>query len=82
VLTPVLSNRYGASSLSPATIAVTPTAGVKPGSIILPPEYINSNFGIAGCEYHYNLAASSLGVRTYQVDINTTLQLARARRNS
>jgi probable HAF family extracellular repeat protein len=49
-------------TLPPATISVTRTAS---GTVVL-----NSPIEPTGCQYHYNLAASSLGVGTYLVGIN------------
>src|SRR6266404_3083722 len=65
-----------ACSLSPATIAVTRTAGEKIGPIdpnlYARPADDGSNFrtDLAACQYIYNLGASALGTGTYQVDIN------------
>jgi probable HAF family extracellular repeat protein len=68
--------QYGTqpSCTLPATIAITRTAGGTLGAI---DEGIysmtadsGSNFRIDGCQYIYNLAASSLGVGTYRVDIS------------
>jgi probable HAF family extracellular repeat protein len=65
-----------ACSLSPATIAVTRTAGEKIGPIdpnlYATPADDGSNFrtDLAACQYIYNLGASALGTGTYQVDIN------------
>jgi hypothetical protein len=65
-----------ACSLSPATIAVTRTAGEKIGPIdpnlYATPADDGSNFrtDLATCQYIYNLGASALGTGTYQVDIN------------
>ena len=59
--------------LSPATIAVTRTAGGVVGevneSVYTGPSDSGSNFRIDGCQYHYNLTSSALGVGTYRVDI-------------
>ena len=59
--------------LSPATIAVTRTAGGVIGeineSVYSGPSDSGSNFRIEGCQYHYNLTSSALGVGTYRVDI-------------
>src|SRR5215471_14629400 len=63
-------------TLLPATIGVTRTAGGTLGSvdesIYLTPADSGSNFRIdpTACQYIYNLAASALGVGTYQVDIS------------
>jgi len=63
-------------ALPPATIAVTRTAGGVVGSIdestYLMAVDNGSNFRIdpTDCQYVYNLAASSLGVGRYRVDIN------------
>jgi len=61
-------------ALPPATITVTRTAGGTVGSI---DESIystqadsGSNFRSDSCQYMYHLAASSLGVGTYRVDIS------------
>ena len=68
--------QYGTqqSCVLPATIAVTRTAGGTLGSIDESTYSMSadsgSNFRIDGCQYVYNLAASSLGVGTYQVDIS------------
>jgi len=48
--------------LPPATISITRTAS---GTVVF-----SSPIEPTGCQYHYNLAASSLGVGTYLVDIN------------
>jgi hypothetical protein len=73
--------------LSPATIAVTRTAGGVIGevneSLYTGPSDTGSNFRIDGCQYHYNLTSNTLGVGTYRVDIlinghvvgNATFQL-------
>jgi hypothetical protein len=59
--------------LSPATIAVTRTAGGVIGqineSVYTGPSDSGSNFRIEGCQYHYNLTSNTLGVGTYRVDI-------------
>lgn len=63
-------------TLPPATISVTRTAGGTLGavdeSIYSTPADSGSNFRIdpTACQYVYNLAASSLGVGTYLVDIS------------
>jgi len=61
-------------TLLPATISVTRASGGTlasvDASIYLTPADDGSNFRIAGCHYHYNLAARSLGVGTYRVDIS------------
>ena len=68
--------RYGTqpSCVLPGTIAVTRTAGGTLGSIDESTYSMTadngSNFRIEGCRYAYNLAASSLGVGTYRVDIS------------
>ena len=61
-------------ALPPVTIAVTRTAG---GTLASVDESIyaaradsDSNFRIDGCQYVYNLAAPSLSVGTYRVDIS------------
>jgi probable HAF family extracellular repeat protein len=62
--------------LPPATIAVTRTAGGTLGSVDESSYMTNadndSNFRVepTDCQYIYNLAASSLGVGTYRVDIS------------
>jgi probable HAF family extracellular repeat protein len=62
-------------SLPPATISVTRTAGGTLGSIDESTYSMaadnGSNFRIdpTACQYVYNLAASSLGVGTYRVDV-------------
>ena len=60
--------------LLPATIAVTRTAGGTLGSIDESTYSMQadngSNFRTSGCQYIYNLAASSLGVGTYRVDLS------------
>ena len=60
-------------NLSPATIAVTRTAGGVIGEIN---ESVYSSqadsgqyFRVLECQYHYNLNSNALGVGTYQVDI-------------
>jgi len=66
-------NGVATCSLPPATIAVTRTAGGTIGpideEIYTGPSDNGSNFRIDSCQYVYNLAASALGVGTYQVDI-------------
>src|SRR5919201_1099904 len=66
-------NGIGTRSLPPATISVTRTAGGTLGSIdpsvYRTPADSGSNFRIAGAQYIYNPAASSLGAGTYRVDI-------------
>ena len=63
-------------ALPPATIAVTRIAGATPGPIdestYLTSADSGSNFRIdlTACQYVYNIAASSLGVGTYDVDLN------------
>jgi probable HAF family extracellular repeat protein len=51
-------------TLPRATIAVTRTAGGTLGPVA------NGTFSRTGCQYHYNLAASALGIGTYQLDIS------------
>ena len=67
-------NGIATRSLPPATISVTRTAGGTLGSIdpsvYRTPADSGSNFRIAGAQYIYNLAASSLGAGTYRVDIS------------
>jgi hypothetical protein len=62
-----------ACALPPATIVLTRTAGTMTGtvdeSIYLGSADSGPNFRISSCQYVYNLAASALGVGTYQVDI-------------
>ena len=53
-------------TLPPATIAIARATSEKLASV----DESNSDFGITGCQCHYNLAASSLGVGTYRVDIS------------
>jgi len=59
--------------LSPATIAITRTAGGTQGaineSIYSVAADTGSNFRMDGCQYIYNLNSSGLGVGTYRVDI-------------
>ena len=59
--------------LSPATIAVTRTAGGVIGevneSVYSGPSDTGSIFRIEGCQYHYNLYSNALGAGTYRVDI-------------
>jgi len=59
--------------LSPATIAVTRTAGGVIGeineSVYSGNADTGSNFRISSCQYAYNLNARALGVGTYRVDI-------------
>ena len=68
--------KYGkyASCTLPATITVTRAAHgtLTPvdESTYSTAEDNGSNFRIAGCRYHYNLPARSLGVGTYRVDIS------------
>jgi hypothetical protein len=66
-------NGAATCTLPAATIVVTRTAGGTPGavdeSIYLLAADSGSNFRNSGCQYVYNLAASSLGVGTYRVDI-------------
>jgi uncharacterized repeat protein (TIGR03803 family) len=60
-------------TLPPAAIAVTRTAGGVIGeineSVYSSQADSGSNFRIEGCQYHYNLNSSALGVGTYRVDI-------------
>jgi probable HAF family extracellular repeat protein len=53
-------------NLRPATIAVTRASG---GTLTQITES-NPHFRTDGCRYHYNLAASTLGVGTYRLDIS------------
>ena len=68
-------------ALPPATISVTRTAGGTAGPIdeagYLSHADNGSNFRIdtTACQYIYNLAASSLGVGVYRVDISITGQV-------
>ena len=59
--------------LSPATIAVTRTAGGVIGeineSVYSSQADSGSNFRTLECQYHYNLNSRALGVGTYRVDI-------------
>jgi hypothetical protein len=59
--------------LYPATIALFRTSGLAQGRInegvYAPVSETGSNFRIAGCQYQYNLAASSLGPGAYRVEI-------------
>jgi hypothetical protein len=62
-------------NLPPATIAITRATGETLASVdentYSTPADNGSNFRInSGCRYVYNLAASSLGVGTYRVDIS------------
>jgi hypothetical protein len=68
-------NGKSTCALPPATISVTRTAGgtlgpIGEASYVSPPDN-GSNFRIDtnDCQYIYNLAAKSLGVGTYRVDI-------------
>jgi hypothetical protein len=67
-------NNVSTCTLPAATISVTRTAGRSLGFIDESAYLTNaddgSNFRIAGCQYAYNLAASSLGVGTYRIDIS------------
>jgi hypothetical protein len=68
------SNGTATCQLSPATISVTRTSGGTIGpvdeSVYETAADTGSDFRISGCQYVYNLAASSLGVGTYRVDIS------------
>lgn len=72
----LMQNDTPTCDLPPATIAVIRTAGGIVGSIdektYLMAADNGSNFRIdpTACQYVYNLAASSLGVGTYRVDIS------------
>lgn len=63
-------------TLPPAAISVTRTAGGTVGSVdestYIQAADSGSNFRIdpTACQYIYNLAASSVGVGTYRVDIS------------
>jgi len=61
-------------TLPPATIAVTRTAGGTLGpvneSVYKTNADDDSNFRVDGCQYIYNLSASTLGVGTYRVNIS------------
>jgi len=67
-------NDTATCQLPPATISVTRTAGQALGSVAEDvysmPSDNGSNFRIDSYQYVYNLAASALGVGTYQVDIS------------
>jgi probable HAF family extracellular repeat protein len=67
-------NNSATCNLLPATIAITRTAGGSLGAIDESTYVANadngSDFRINGCQYAYNLAAYSLGVGTYRVDIS------------
>ena len=73
--------KYASCSL-PATIAVTRAAHgtLTPvdESTYSKDEDNGSNFRIAGCRYHYNLPARSLGAGTYRVDISTGVMVGHA----
>jgi hypothetical protein len=67
-------NNVATCALPAAMIALTRTAGGTLGTID-ESTYVMSadsgpNFRISGCQYVYNLAASSLGAGTYRVDIS------------
>ena len=68
------SNGTATCQLPPATISLTRTAGGTIGpideSVYMSAADTGSNFRISGCQYVYNLAASSVGVGTYRVDIS------------
>jgi hypothetical protein len=68
------SNGTPTCQLSPATISVTRTSGGTIGpvdeSVYETAADTGSDFRISNCQYVYNLAASSLGVETYRVDIS------------
>jgi len=68
-------------TLPPATISVARTAGGTPG-VIDEASYLSSadsgskfRIDTTACQYIYNLAASSLGVGVYRVDISITGQV-------
>ena len=67
-------NGTATCQLPPATISLTRTAGGTIGpideSVYMAAADTGSNFRISGCQYVYNLAASSLGTGTYRVDIS------------
>src|SRR5437870_4223017 len=67
-------NGTATCQLPPATISLTRTAGGTVGpideSVYMSAADTGSNFRISGCQYVYNLAASSLGTGTYRVDIS------------
>jgi probable HAF family extracellular repeat protein len=67
------SNGVATCQLPPATISVTRTisgaAAAVDTSIYVEPADNASSFRISGCQYVYNLGASSLGAGTYRVDI-------------
>lgn len=59
--------------LPPATLRLTRTGGTSPGtvdeSVYSGPADSGSEFGIADCEYHYNVRSSSLGPGSYLAEI-------------
>ena len=66
-------NGAATCTLPPATLALTRTSGGTTGTVN-ESDYImaadnGSNFRIDGCQYHYNLTSSALGIGTYRVDI-------------
>ena len=67
-------NGAATCQLPPATISLTRTSGGTIGpideSVYMSAADTGSNFRISGCQYVYNIAASSLGVGTYRVDIS------------
>jgi probable HAF family extracellular repeat protein len=67
-------NGASTCTLPPATVALNRIAGGTTGpvdeSTYLSAADNGSNFRISGCQYVYNLAASSLGSGTYRVDIS------------
>lgn len=66
-------NGTATCQLPPATISLVRTAGGTIGAIdegvYMQAADNGSNFRIAGCQYLYNLGASSLGSGAYRVDI-------------
>ena len=66
-------NGNATCDLPPATIVVTRTGGGVIGeineSVYSGPADSGPNFRTLGCQYHYNLTSSALGVGTYRVDI-------------
>jgi len=68
------SNGTPTCQLPPATISVTRTSGGTIGpvdeSVYETAADTGSDFRISNCQYVYNIAASSLGVGTYRVDIS------------
>jgi len=67
-------NGAATCQLPPATISLTRTSGGTIGpideSVYETAADTGSDFRISGCQYGYNIAASSLGTGTYRVDIS------------